>query len=301
MNGKIFVMRYLPREPDPFYLKTLKEIQKWGGNLSVAAFGDGIIDSPLGQTTDLREEEYYPHVVCRLLELGIHSGWDYVGFMDDDAYLGEPEKFKFYIQECIEDGFAGVGPFGGYRFWCKYALNEEKAENGIINFPPWCTLGMQVYNLNVLCKLPEIWKPMLKTVQWRSDYPLTMMTHAHGFFSREVYQKSYLHRVSNAGTGTLSLSSLVRRLKIMKVDYSVIEPFIASLPNKDFYLTNMKRVRNYELANLLKRYVKVNLLDSQFNDKTPFSELESLLEVHANLISNSLAQPKTDQPIPATS
>lgn len=148
--------------------------------------------------------------------------YEFVGFLDDDAYPQVPVDAVAKLCEAFDSdpNIAATGPIGNFREWKRYNIYEKKPQlfNPFIG-SPFATLGWQVYRVEHLLRIDI--RP-LRNMNFRGDVFLFMMLSAKGYAVGETPVK-FAHELNGGLDGKVrDVDYYMRRRRQMDEDYDII-------------------------------------------------------------------------------
>lgn len=257
----LLVTRFLPREQPKEFLKAIETCREGWSNidLEIECHGKGTLPDIDIPVHDCRDIPTCPLIYKYGITEAKNRGYEYIGFIDDDAYFKRDPSAIF--ERAVSQGARAFGPVtpGRASMVFRGGLNESILKHRVddefyrIDHLPWCTLGCQVY------KTSDVYSPELfdlyEKLAWRCDSITYMHVHSRGGTVFEFLDSSYVH---TGGYGSLSKvmtkHEYDRILERIKKDYTELGKYSRNLG--DAYFKQIQRACLNEVRSLNKKFHK---------------------------------------------
>lgn len=162
--------------------------------------GAEIPEGSLTQFMDLRGKTNgdSPDIVRRLIRHAIDHGYEFVSFLDDDAFYSVPaEAYKNLLRAFEKNpNLAAIGPMDQFRSWRQYGANRSKMRFKTVRIEgvPWATLGSQIYRVKYLKRHVDL--QQFARMKFRNDVFLFMSLFNAGRDLAHMWVPKFYHYIA---------------------------------------------------------------------------------------------------------
>jgi hypothetical protein len=262
----LIITRWLNRDPMPEFEKTMLDYPEWCAtsiDLALSVHGDinpddksiiyaNHIGMPIYETNDL----VFPRVIANLLTRFLTTKYRYIGFLDDDAYLGNPQRFSDQLHAAfLEPAYAWdtgwevpCGATGPIAYKGLYGETITYPETG-----DWSASGCQLYTREALADSVEGWYPVLTRCKRIAAPIIGMCIELTNMGHTRFYLDEFKHRRATQYMQTVQEFNM--GLHQIEYDYNMLRDRFRCTPYEAKFDTEISRKAAMDIL-VLKDYMK---------------------------------------------